>query len=57
MAKLGYEIPEFRLERNIKINVQTDKETKAETYTVSGIDKDLNTFDYLTEIKVNDEKD
>ena len=55
MEKLGYEIPEFNLERNIKISVEIDYITKDETYTVSGIDKHLNSFDYLTEIKVNDQ--
>lgn len=55
MKKLSYEIPEYRLERHIKIQVQTDKETKAETYTVSGVDKHLDAFDFLTDIKVNDQ--
>ena len=53
MAKLGYPIPAYQLERHIEVNVQTDPETKAETYSVKGIDKNLNSFDYLREVKVN----
>lgn len=53
MAKMGYEIPEYRLERYIKLHVQTDEANLKETYTVTGIDKERNPLNYLTDIKVN----
>lgn len=55
MEKLGFEIPEFKLERFLKIELESDNTNSTETYTVSGVDGNLNSFDYLKEIKVNGE--
>lgn len=40
MAKMDLEIPEFKINRNIQIQVKTDMENLKETYTVTGIDGD-----------------
>lgn len=55
MEKLGFEIPEFKLERFIKLEIEADNTNFTETYTVSGVDGNLNRFDYLEEIKINGE--
>ena len=52
MAKMGYEIPEFQVERNIRIKVDADKDTLKETYTVTGVDHELEAFDFLSDVMV-----
>lgn len=57
MEKLDLEVPEFKLERYIKIGIEADTTNCTETYTVSGVDANLNAFNFLDEIKVNGKAD